>query len=533
MRLLNVLIGLGFSFFCFTALAYNAQLTVGSQMDAQSLDIHESLSKETLQLAHLMFDPLLRRNQKSQYEARLAKQWSRIDENTLRFELRDKVKFHSGNTLTSMDVKWTLERLKTSPDYKGLFDRISHIKIIDPLTFDLVTKSPYSLTLQLASYLFIMDSAFYTGVDENGKDKSRIAPRSDSFASQHVSGTGPYQVTINEPGIQLAFKRFDHYWDLNSPGNVSQLVLIPIKDPATRLAALLSGDVDLISPVGPKEYLSLMDQPRFISSTLASSRLISLQLNQQTNAALKDIRVRQAIIYAINNKGIAEQLMQGFAEPASQQSPPGFSGHNPFLGLRYDLAKARELMKQAGYERGLELNMIAPKGRYINDDKIAQAVVAMLQKINIRVQLKTYPINQYWPQFDRCNGDILMIGWESDTQDSANYSEYLAMTRDPATGLGQYNCGHYANAQVDELIHQANREVKPIPRGQLLRQVEQILYEDAAFVPLHWERLAWAAKKNIRMKSVLSSENIAYLGDLQVDEFENKLSLPLLRSRRQ
>ncbi|MCE2573692.1 ABC transporter substrate-binding protein [Motilimonas eburnea] len=533
MRLIQVLLGIGFGFCCFLAQANETELTVGSQVDARTLDIHESLSKETLQLAHLMFDPLVRRTQRGQFEGRLAQQWTRIDANTIRFVLRDKVQFHSGQLLTSTDVKWTLARLKLSRDYKGMFDRISHIEIIDPLTFDLVTKSPFPLTLQLASYLFVMDSAFYTGVDENGKDKSRIAALSDSFASKQVSGTGPYQVTLNEPGIQLAFTRFKDYWDKSSQGNVSQLALIPIKDPATRLAALLSGDVDLISPVGPKAYLELADQPRFSRATLASSRLISLQLNQQSNTALKDIRVRQAIIYAINNQGIAEQLMQGFAEPASQLSPPSFSGHNPYLGFRYDLAKARQLMKQAGYEKGLSLKMIAPKGRYINDEKIARAVVAMLQKINIRVELETYPINQYWPQFDRCNGDILMIGWESDTQDSANYSEYLMMTRNPDTGFGQYNCGHYSNTQVDQLIYQANREVMPIPRGQMLRQVEQMLYEDAAFVPLHWERVAWAAKKNIRMKSVLNPENIAYLGDLQVDELENQLSLPLLRSRRQ
>ncbi len=531
MRLLNVLLGIGCGLFCLVAQANAAQLTVGSQTDAASLDIHESLSQETLQLAHLMFDPLLRRNQKSQYEPRLAKQWTRIDENTLRFVLRDKVKFHSGNDLTSKDVKWTLERLKHSNDYKGLFDRVSHVEIIDPYTFDLVTKSPYPLTLQLASYLFVMDSAFYTGVDENGKDKGRIAY--DSFASQNVSGTGPYRVVINEPGIQLAFNRFKDYWDQDSSGNVTNLFLIPIKDSATRLAALLSGDVDMISPVGPQEYEALLEQPRFISATFSSSRLISLQLNQQTNVALKDVRVRQAIIYAINNQGIAEQLMQGFAEPASQQSPPGFSGHNPYLALRYDLTRARSLMKQAGYEKGFNLKMIAPKGRYINDVKVAQAVVAMLQKINIRVELTSYPINQYWPHFDRCNGDMIMIGWESDTQDSANYSEYLTMTRNPTTGMGQYNCGHYSNPRVDELIYQANREVMPIPRGQLLREVEQILYEDAAFVPLHWERVAWAAKKNIRMKNVLNPENLAYFGDLQVDELENQLSLPLLRSRRQ
>ncbi|MDO6525631.1 ABC transporter substrate-binding protein [Motilimonas sp. 1_MG-2023] len=527
------IIGLISLMLSYSVFAYDAEITFGVSHDPVSLDIHESLSEDIVQFSHLVFDPLIRRNQKLQYVPRLAEKWRRIDPLTVRFTLRSNVKFHSGNPLTSHDVKWTLVRLKSSADYKGLFERVDHIKIIDGLTFDLITKTPYPLVNQLASYLFVLDSDFYTGVDENGFDKSRIVKQGNTFAATHVSGTGPYQVALREKGMQLRLVRFQDYWDHESLGNITKLTLIPIREPATRLAALLSGDVDMISPVAPKEYISLLEQPRFTALTWPGTTLISLQLNQSQNAALKDRRVRQAIIYAINNQGIAEQLMQGFATSASQQSPPGYVGHNPYLSVRYDLAKARQLMKQAGYEKGLNLAMIAPQGRYINDVKVAQAVVAMLQKINIKVTLNTFPINEYWPEFDRCNADILMIGWQSDTRDSANFSEYLTMTRNIDTGRGQYNCGHYSNPKVDEYVIKANREIDPMLRGQLLREVELMLYEDAAFVPLHWERLGWAAKKNIRLKDVVNPDNTPYLGDIQVDEFENPPSLPLLRSRRQ
>lgn len=533
LKVRHLLSGLVIWFSSFSALAYDAEITVGYGSDPVSLDIHESLSEDTLQFAHLVFDPLIRRNQKMQYMPRLAQRWQRIDDLTTRFYLQPQIKFHSGNTLTSQDVAWTLERLKRSVDYKGLFERVSHIKVIDETRFDLVTKTPYPLVLQLASYLFVMDSAFYTGVDENGQDKSKIEKQGDTFAASNTSGSGPYQVTLREQGMQLKLTRFADYWDRESPGNVKHLSLIPIKEPSTRLAALLSGDVDIITPVAPLEFANLADQPLFSALTWPGTRLISVQLNQSNNAALQDRRVRQAIIYAVNNQGIADQLMQGFATAASQQSPPGYLGHNPYLVVRYDLAKARKLMKQAGFEKGFELSMIAPNGRYINDVKVAQAVAAMLQKINIRVNLKTYPITEYWPKFDRCEADLLMIGWQSDTHDSANYSEYLTMTRDADSGRGQYNCGYYSNPKVDDLVLKANQEVDPMPRGQMLREVELLLYEDAAFLPLHWERLGWAAKKNIRLKGVVNPDNTSYFGDLQVDEFESQPSLPLLRSRRQ
>ncbi len=493
-----------------------ANITVAYDSDPVSLDPHEQLSGGTLQLSHMVFDPLVRTNQAADFEPRLAEKWQRIDEKTFRFNLRKGVKFHSGNEMTADDVVWTFDRLKDSADFKAIFDPYEKLVKVDDYTVDLISKGAYPLVLQTATYIFPMDSKFYTGKTKDGQDKSEIVKHGNSFASTNISGTGPFVVKSREQGVKVVFDRFDGYWDTNSPGNVDELTLVPIKENATRVAALLSGDVDMISAVAPNDHKRVSNTKGVNLVTIPGTRLISFQLNQNNHQALKDVRVRQAIDYAINNDAIVKKVMRGFATTAGQQSPLGYSGHNPEITPRYDLKKAKQLMEEAGYKDGFSLTMIAPNNRYVNDAKVAQAAAAMLSKIGITVDLKTMPKAQYWPQFDVCAADMLMMGWHSDTEDSANFSEFLTMTRNEKTGRGQYNCGGYSNLTLDKMVESANVETNMFKRNKSLKDVEKMLSEDAAFVPLHWQNLAWAAKSNVDIKPIVNAKELPYFGDLVV-----------------
>ncbi|MDJ0949873.1 MAG: ABC transporter substrate-binding protein [Alphaproteobacteria bacterium] len=492
-------------------------LTMAYDADPVSLDPHEQLSGGTLQLSHMVFDPLVRWNQEHGFDPRLAERWERLDDKTVRFHLRKDVKFHSGNEFSAKDVCWTYERLKISPDFKGLFEPFEACKTTDDATVDLVTKEPFPLVLHLATYIFPMDSKFYTGTDANGKDKAAVIKHGDSFASKTVSGTGPFLIAKREQGVRIEFKRFDGYWDKSSPGNVTEIVFTPIKEGPTRVAALLSGDVDFIAPVPPTDLERVKKDPKVDLVTMSGTRIITLQLNQERVAHFKDQRVRQAVVHAINNEGIVKKIMKGFATAAAQQSPKGYLGYNPDLKPRFDLAKAQSLMKEAGLEKGFNATMMCPNNRYVNDFKICEAAVAMLAKISIKVDLKTMPKAQYWPKYDERAADIMMIGWHSDTEDSANFSEFLVMTPSKETGYGQYNSGNYANPQVDKLVLQSHKMTDEEQRADVLRQVERVLYDDAAFVPLHWQDLAWAAKKGVHVDKVVNVMNFPYLGDLVVD----------------
>lgn len=492
---------------------------VGLDADPVSLDPQVQLSGGMLQLSHWVFDPLCRWTQEGTFEPRLATKWEQINDKTMRFYLRKGVKFHSGNEFTAKDVKFTFERFYKSADFKGLFTPFEGCEIVDDYTVDLKSKQPYGLFLNMATYIFPMDSKFYSGDDPDrpGQKKDDVVKVGDSFAEHNESGTGPFSVVEREQGVKLVMKRNTNYWDTKSPGNVTEIILTPIKENATRVAALLSGDVDFISPVPPQDFRRVNSDSKTKLVTISGGRIITFQMSLARVEAFKDVRVRQAVVHAINNTGIVQKIMKGTATVASQQSPRGYAGHNENLKPRYDLAKAKALMKEAGYEKGFEITMMAPNNRYVNDYKIAEASAQMLGQIGIRVNLKTMPKAQYWNEFDAKAADMMMIGWHSDTEDSANFTEFLMMCPNAETGYGQFNSGVYCNPKIDELVMAAGTETDLEKRSKMLQEVEQILYDDAAFVPFHWQNHSYGAKKNVRVKPIINVQNFPYFGDLVIE----------------
>jgi peptide/nickel transport system substrate-binding protein len=493
-----------------------ATLKLAMDADPVSLDPHVQLSGGMLQYSHMVFDPLVRWAPDGSFEPRLAEKWEVVNATTTRFFLRKGVKFHSGNDFTADDIVFTLARLKKSDDFKGLFEYFTEAKAVDANTVDLITKEPYGLVMAMATYIFPMDKMFYSGNDpKNNKAKDLLLKTDYSFANFNESGTGAFQVVEREQGVKTVFKRFADYWDKDT-GNVSEIVLTPISESPTRIAALLSGDVDFIMPVPPADLDRIDKTDGLDLVTMSGSRIITFQLNQKRRPEFTNPKVRLAMAYAYNNEGVAEKIMKGFATPAGQNSPMGYQGHNPALKPRFDLAKAKELMKEAGFEKGFECTMIAPNNRYVNDEKIAQAFASMMSKIGIKVSLKTMPKAQYWDQFDAQAGDIQMIGWHSDTEDSANFHEYLYMCPSKETGRGQYNSGNYCNAEVDKLTLASSSETDNAKRSKMLQQIEQILYDEAAYIPLHWQNLSWASKDNMNTKDIVNVMNFPYFGDLVV-----------------
>jgi peptide/nickel transport system substrate-binding protein len=490
-------------------------LKLAFDADPSSLDPHVQLSGGMLQLSHMVFDPLIRYDSKDMhFVPRLAEKWERIDDLTMRFFLRKGVKIHSGNEFTAEDVAFTLDRLKKSDDYKGLFEPFVAANIVDPYTVDLVTAKPYGLVLNMATYLFPLDKKFYTGTDDKGKPKDLILKTDYSFANENESGTGPFAVTSREHGVKTVFTRFADYWDKS--GNVDEIVLTPIKSDATRVAALLSGDVDFINPVPPQDLDHLGSAPDIKLITMPGTRIITFQLNGERNPAFKNPKVRLAMDYAYDNNGVVEKIMNNFATAAGQMSPAGYVGHNPALTPRFDLEKAQALMAEAGMADGFEATMIAPNNRYVNDAQIAEAFVSMMSKLNIRISLKTMPKAQYWDEFDAQAADIQMIGWHADTEDSGNFYEFLSMCRNAETGYGQYNSGNYCNARVDELTLAAQTETDLAKRAAMLQEVEQIQYDEAGYIPLHWQNLSWASKKNMNTEDIVNVMDFPYFGDLVI-----------------
>ncbi len=481
--------------------------------DPTSLDPFVQLSEESLAYSHWVYDPLIRYRKDMTMEPRLAEKWEQVNPTTWRFYLRKGVKFHSGNGMTSKDIVFTLNRLKASPDFKGLFEPFAEAKPVDDYTVDIITNKPYGLVLNMMTYFFVMDSAFYSGKDERGESKDLVNKTGPSFANANASGTGPFMVVSREQGLHLKLKAFPDYWGPH--GNVATMNLQPIKEDATRMASLLANSVDMIMPVPTQDYDKIAADKNFQFVTMGSTRVIIIQMNQQRRKELADKRVREAIIAATDNQGIVAKIMKNRTVIATQQLPEGMDGYVKDLKPRYNLEQAKALLKEAGYDKGLEFTMISPNNRYINDEKIAEAFVSMMAKVGIKVSLKTMPRSQYWDEFDARVADIQLIGWHPDTEDAGNYTEYLLMCPDQKTGYGQYNSGMYCNKKVDELALACQTETDPAKRTAMLQEIERIAYDDAAFVPLHFEPHAWAASKKLKnFDAILNSMNFPYFGDL-------------------
>ncbi len=502
----------------FVGISHAKTLRLGLDADPKTVDIQEQLSGGMLQFSHWVFDPLVRWTKDLKFEARLAERWERKDDLTIRFYLRKGVKFHSGNDFTAKDVIFTMHRFRKSADFKGLFEPFNDPVMIDDHTIDIQTKAPYPLFLSMMTYVFPMDSKYYTGTDEQGQPKDALKKVGYTFAKTAIpSGTGAYRMTFRDHGVKMIMDRFEDYWDKSSPGNVDKIILTPIAQDATRVAALLSGDVDFISPVPPQDFKRIQSSSNTELVTETGGRIITVQMNQNRLTPLKNVKVRQAIVYATNNAGIAKRIMKGTATAAGQMSPQGYLGYSSKLEPRYNLNKAKQLMKEAGYPDGFEASMIAPNNRYVNDEKIAEAFAAMMRKIGIRVNLKTMPKAQYWDEFDRQIADFQMIGWHSDTEDSGNFYEFLAMCPNTETGYGQYNSGHYCNKEVDRLTIEAQSETNGAKRTSMLKRIEQILYDEAAYVPFHWQNHSYGVAKGVDAHPIVNILNMPYLGDLVVN----------------
>ena len=516
MLALAVVLSLAFSGASLAGAAQDKLFKLAVASDVTSLDPHVQLSEETIQYSHWVFDPLVRWTKDMKIEARLAERWEQTSPTTWRFYLRKGVKFHSGNDFTAKDVVWSLERLKKAPDYKGLFEPFSEAKVVNDTTVDIMTHKPYGLVLNMMTYLFPMDSKFYTGTDASGQPKDAVNKTGPSFANLNASGTGPFKVVARQQDVEMTLEAHPQYW--GQRGNVKTLRITPIKNDATRVASLLSRASDMIMPVPTQDYERLKKNNQIQLVTMNSTRIITIQMNEKTNKALADKRVREAIICATDNEAIVRTIMRGFTKAATQQIPEGMNGYDPTLKPRYDLARAKQLLKEAGYDKGLQLNMISPNNRYVNDEKIALAFVNMMAQAGITVSLKTMPRTQYWDVYDEMNSDISLLGWHPDTEDAGNYTEYLLMCPDKATGFGQYNANQYCNKRVDELALACQTETDAAKRTAMLQEIEKIAYDDAAFVPLHFEPHGWAGSPKLKnFEDILNVMNFPYFGDLVIE----------------
>jgi peptide/nickel transport system substrate-binding protein len=343
--------------------------------------------------------------------------------------------------------------------------------------------------------------------------KAYVEKTGDDAQAMKPIGTGAYKLTEWVRGDHLTLVANEDYF--RGAPRIKTVTIRPLTNDATRTAALLSGEVHIITDVPVQDVARLKADPKVDVTTRDSTRVIFLQMDQAREKSPKvesptgknpflDVRVRRAFYLAINEEAIAKHVMNGFALPIGQMYPASIYGYDDTLKRpAHDPEKAKALLREAGYPNGFTVTLDAPNDRYVNDAEIAQAVAADLARIGVKVRVNAIPKNTFFPVLDRFDSSFSLIGWGCNPPDAIRFLDTNTHTVDNAQGLGRYNYGHYSNKKVDQLIQAASRTVKPQERLKLMVEAQRIaVAEEVAYIPLHAQvnlhgkskKLVWAQR---------------------------------------
>ena len=474
--------------------------------DPQTMDPHAVNSAPVLGFLNNVYEGLVRRGKDMSVEPALATGWEPIGEGEgWRFTLREGVTFHDGSAFTAEDVLFSYQRASSEEaDTRSWFAPVSDVVVVDDFTVDILTSAPNPIFPDSIANWMIMDSGW---AETNGADR----PNKDAgnFATLNANGTGAFQVTDRQPGLTTVLEPFEGWWG-EAEHNITRAEFTPIQNPATAVAALLSGDVDMINPVPIQdaERLETSDGVDVIRGIEA--RVIMLGFAHDHEALkygadagdpnpFQDVRVRQAVAQAINVPAILQTIMRGNAEPAAQLVSPAMRGFSPALAERpaFDPEAAQALLAEAGYGEGFSFGLRCTNDRYLNDESVCQAVVSMLAQIGLDAELDAMPVRNYWPELREDNFDMYLLGWSPGTFDAEHPIRFLAHT--PGERLGTWNFGGYSNARVDALLPMIQSEIDDSARQAMLDEAAGLIQSEHAYVPLYVQPLLWGTREGIEL----------------------------------
>jgi peptide/nickel transport system substrate-binding protein len=475
------------------------------QGDVQTMDPHGLFETMTLGFQRNIYEGLVIRDDKMEMAGALAEKWENTEPTVWRFTLRKGVKFHDGSDFKADDVKFSAERLNSEgSDMKVVAALIKEVKIVDDYTVDVVTPSPNPiLPLQLEIF-YIMDKQW---AEKNNAVAATNVKGGDegNFANLNANGTGPFMLKSRQSGVKTVLARNPNYWG-KIKSNVGEVVFTPIAQDATRVAALISGNVHMAYPIPVQDWKRLEDAAGVKPLTGPEARTIFLgfdQLRDELKGSdvkgknpFKDLRVRKAFMHAINIEAIRTKVMRGAATPAGLMVAPQINGFNEALNdrLPYDIEAAKKLMAEAGYKDGFKVTMDCPNDRYVNDEKICTAVAGMLARINVKVDLLAQTKSKYFGKVLAQNGydtSFYLLGWTPSTFDSHNPIASLFACRGGPDKIGAFNLGGYCNKRVNELAAMIQSETDQTKRQAMIDEAFKIHKDEVGHIPLHQQPLSW------------------------------------------
>ena len=490
------------------ALVGHAQtIRIANQGDALSMDPHSLNESLQLSTTSNVYEPLVGRNKDLSLAPALATAWKQTAPTVWRFELRKGVQFHDGTPFTADDVVFSFARMKgDGSDMKATNSDVKEVRKIDDHTVEIETFAPQPILPDVLTTSDMMSKKWC----ETNQAVTPVDRRKgiENAASFRANGTGPYRLRERQPGVRTVFVRNGAYWG-KIEGNAAEVIFTPIGNDSTRVAALLSGEVDVMEPIPVQDIERVNSNPGTRAVTGPELRTIFLGMDQKRDELLysnvkgknpfKDKRVRQAFYQAIDIDGIKKTVMRGASNPSALMVGPGINGFDASVKrLPYDPAAAKKLMTDAGYPDGFEVTMNCPNDRYVNDGRICQAVAANLARINVKIKLLAETKGTYFPKVLRRDTSFYMLGWTPTTYDAHNALVALMVCVDDK-GAGQFNLGAYCNPKVDELAQKIQAETDKTKRNAMIKEAFELHSADIGHLPLHQQALAWGVSKKVKL----------------------------------
>jgi len=481
--------------------SYAKTIKWSMQGDSLTLDPHAQNEGPTTQVSRQVYEALVTRGLDMSIEPQLATDWKTTDPNTWVFNLRKDVKFSDGTDMTAKDVVFSILRAKQpTSDFKEYISTISDVKEIDNYTVQVSTSKPNPILLNQLSNIFIMSKKW--SIDFGATVSQNWDGGEETFSATNAMGTGPFKITLREPNTKTVFERNSNWWGSMKDNSVSEIHLLPIKNSATRVAALLSGEVDLVTDAPVQDLARIGNSADHDVVSTAQMRTIFLGMDQAADKLrsgntgdnpFKKKEVRQALYQAIDIEAIKKKVMRGLSEPAGIITFPGVNGYTQDLDKRlpYDVDAAKKLLADAGYPKGFDVELRCPNDRYVNDEAICTAVVGMLGKIGVNVNLFAQTKSKHFKELKEDKGDFYMLGWGVPTLDSHYVFHYLYESG------ASWNKVNFSNSEVDAAIRVMEGEVDLDKRNAAIANAWKIVKDDISYLPLHHQVISWATKNSV------------------------------------
>jgi len=495
------------------ALGLQAQtLRWASQGDPQTMDPHSQNESMTNMMNGQVYETLTKLDAGLKPGPGLALEWKQVSPLVWRFKLRPGVKFHDGSPFTADDVVFSINRAKDiNSQIRVYANAVGTPKKIDALTVEFQLDRVNPIFLQHINTLFIMSKswceAHKVARPLNFKDKE------ETFASLNANGTGPYVLVSRAPGIKTSYKRNPAWWG-KFDGNVQEIVYSPIGNDATRLAALVSGEIDLVLDPAPRDVPRLRNTAGVKVLEGLENRLIFVGMDQQRDKLLyanvpglngqdrnpfKDLRVRRALYQAIDIEAIKTKLMNGLSAPTGGLTPSAKGSYeDPAIEARlpHDMAAAKKLMGEAGYPEGFEVTLDCPNNRYVNDEEICLALASMWAQLKVKVKVNAQPRVITFPKLEKQDTSLYLYGWGGSITDAEIIMNPVWRNRGD-NGVGYNNFGGWKNDKFDQLAAASSVEADPVKREAMVKSALKEFKDGIHVIPLHRQMIPWAVRQNV------------------------------------